>query len=105
MRLHESGQFYDEIDEILDMIFASPLYEKQDLLKWFDMKKEEALGLFQEHLSNDERVKLFEAIRIRVNKLKNKQTSEQLQQKETQDDPVDPEETEEDSEKTADVGK
>ena len=50
-----------------------------------------------------EQTKTFrEAIRIRVNKLKNKQTSEQLQQKETQDDPVDPEE---DLTKDTDVGK
>ena len=43
------------------------------------------------HLSKDERVKLLEAIKLRVNKLKNKQNPEQLQQKENQDDPVDPE--------------
>ena len=35
IRLHESGEFMEQVGEILDMVFESPLYTKQDLIRCF----------------------------------------------------------------------
>ena len=55
MRLHESGEFMDQAGEILDMVFESPLYSKEDLIRCFKTEKDQYVALLLQYLSDPEK--------------------------------------------------
>lgn len=40
MRLQESGEFMDNVGEILDMVFESPLYSEYNLIMCFETERD-----------------------------------------------------------------
>ena len=74
LRLHENGTFIEDAEEIMDMVFDSPLYTKDDLIRCFQTEKDQHVALLLQYLSEPERALLRTLLTERLQKLNTRET-------------------------------